>query len=137
MHTDLARESEMIDDPVVHTLQRSLELAAEEPHRFDARDFECLEAFWAIFDADFTAAGFIIKLSDGRRFDLTYDFGDQAEGESESDVREVLRVRQMSSTKALPAGQPGWDVEVAAINVLMWETPLPLDVTSAERLSVH
>lgn len=90
--------------------------AAKQPHGFTVDDVDRLEAFWSYLGRDYSSVGCIATLSDGRRFEISYNPGQEPEDEPE-EKPPTLEVRQMATTEGFSASQqPPWVDDVSELN---------------------
>ena len=97
-------------------IAEALVVAAKEPHGFTVDDVDRVEAFWSYLASDYSSVGCVVSLSDGRRFEITYNPGEEPEDEPE-EKPPTLEVRQMATTECFSARQqPPWVDDVSELN---------------------
>jgi hypothetical protein len=103
--------------PVLVSLLRALDLAADEGWGFGAIDVERIAATWEMLDDSSTAHGFVLSLWDGRRVYLQY-VATYADDEMDEEA-EIIELGD--KLYPFPNGEGGvvWNEDVRELNSLL------------------
>lgn len=117
-------------------IAEALVVAAKQPHGFAVDDVDRVEAFWSYLAQDYSSVGCVVGLSDGRRFEITYNPGEEPEDEPENKPP-TLEVRQMATTEGFSANQqPPWIDDVNDLNEYLG-LPMDSNARSAALITRH
>jgi hypothetical protein len=95
-------------------LRRALEIAEQDGLGVARADVQRVEAMWTIGDGDWTGLGFVLRLHDGRKVYLDYDFDFAENGEA-------VEVQPMGKERypALEGSGIEWCDDVTELNRLL------------------